>query len=217
MTPQDVGPFEGFGVGLADFFDELAEHNERDWFKANKHRYEVEVAAPLRSLCAALEGEFGSMKIFRPYRDVRFSADKRPIQEHASAMATSDEGGISYVQVSGEGLLLAGGFYAPTKSQLASFRHLLDSEASAQMVHHELTALAADGFVLSSEGRLKSAPRGYSRHHAEIELLRQTSLAVARLEPMQAWLSTARCLDEVRAAWRVVGGWNRWLLAKIDG
>lgn len=86
-----TGPFTGFGRDFFEFFEELAANNERPWFEANKDRYrEVVVAACIsfiEEMAPRLAGiskhyvadpkpNGGSM--FRIYRDVRFSRDKRP-------------------------------------------------------------------------------------------------------------------------------------------
>ena len=203
--------FGGFGPDLVDFFDQLADHNDRAWFKLHKQQYETQVAEPLRSLAAALEPEFGAIKVYRPYRDIRFSPDKRPIQEHAALSATDDRGYGYYLQVSAGGLLLAGGLYQPPRERLEQFRTMLDDPASADEVRRRLGAAERSGFELSDDGKLKAAPRGFSRDHPQIGLLRHTQLAlVATYEPA-AWLAEAACYDRVRDGWAHLGAWNDWL------
>ncbi len=88
--------FEGFPKDLFDFFTELNANNKRDWFMANKPRYEQSIAEPCLDFIAAMtdglktvsphflaipKKQGGSM--FRIYRDVRFSKDKRPYKTHA--------------------------------------------------------------------------------------------------------------------------------------
>ena len=70
--------FAGFDRDVLAFYAELRADNAKDWWTANKARYERNVHEPMLRLAADLEDEFGEMKIFRPYRDVRFSADKSP-------------------------------------------------------------------------------------------------------------------------------------------
>lgn len=73
------GRFEGFGPDLIAFYLELAAHNERDWWHPHKDRWAGQVGRPMQALAAELETRYGRVKTFRPYRDVRFSHDKRPI------------------------------------------------------------------------------------------------------------------------------------------
>ena len=70
--------FDGLNPDAPAFFDELAVNNTREWWQSQKSRFTDRVAAPFEALAAELEPEFGPVKIFRPYRDVRFSADKSP-------------------------------------------------------------------------------------------------------------------------------------------
>jgi uncharacterized protein (DUF2461 family) len=74
--------FTGFDHDVLAFYAELRGDNTKEWWTANKSRYEMRIHQPMRDLAADLEDEFGEMKIFRPYRDVRFSADKSPYKLH---------------------------------------------------------------------------------------------------------------------------------------
>jgi uncharacterized protein (DUF2461 family) len=67
--------FEGFPVAALDFYDDLELDNTKSFWAAHKDVYETCVKAPMAALVAALEPEFGTAKVFRPYRDVRFDKD----------------------------------------------------------------------------------------------------------------------------------------------
>ena len=73
------------------FYAELQQNQNREWWLANKRRYDENVKAPIERLVDALAGEFGPLKIFRPYKDVRFSADKRPYKDHLG-LVSADAG-----------------------------------------------------------------------------------------------------------------------------
>ena len=101
--------FQGFGKGACRFYEELAEDNSRDWFAANRARYEAEVRAPLEYLLDDLADEFGEGKVFRPNRDVRFSKDKSPYKTNAAAVIEGGSGHALYMQISADGLMIGGG------------------------------------------------------------------------------------------------------------
>jgi uncharacterized protein (TIGR02453 family) len=207
--------FEGFGERALDFYEGLTADNSRTYWKAHEDVYREHVAEPLKALATELTPEFGEPKVFRPHRDLRFSADKRPYQEHASLSVGREDGGGLYLSLSVDGLLLAGGYWQPARDQLERFRRLQDDPDTVADLDVELGALAERGFPLGDDGMLKSAPRGWSRDHPRIDLLRRTRLAVhGRLEPGD-WLHTAACLDVVRDGWRVVDTWNAWLHANV--
>ena len=74
--------FGGFGKGALAFYDDLEANNSRDWWLANKKRYEDEVRRPMEELLQDVADEFGEAKLFRPNRDTRFSKDKSLRQYH---------------------------------------------------------------------------------------------------------------------------------------
>lgn len=78
--------FDGFPTAALDFYDDLEIANTRAWWDAHKHIYDESVLAPMKALTAALAEEFGSAKIFRPYRDVRFSANTPSVARTSPAV-----------------------------------------------------------------------------------------------------------------------------------
>ena len=138
-TPPAAGRppgFTGFGAGLIPFFAELAENQSRDWFLANRPRYDRDVHVPLESLVTSLSLALaardiplhGSPKasIFRINRDVRFSRDKTPYKTHASAVLTrtgdKHSQGLLYVHAGLGRSFMAAGFHALEPDQLAAMR-----------------------------------------------------------------------------------------------
>uniref|UniRef100_UPI003341DBFC DUF2461 family protein n=1 Tax=Tessaracoccus lapidicaptus TaxID=1427523 RepID=UPI003341DBFC len=65
-----MSAFEGIPFEAMDFYEDLGVNNSRDWWAANRDRYDTAVRAPMEALAAALEAEFGATKVFRPNRDV---------------------------------------------------------------------------------------------------------------------------------------------------
>jgi uncharacterized protein (DUF2461 family) len=96
--------FSGFGEGAVEFYDGLEVDNSKAYWTDQRAVYENDVKAPMLALLSACEAEFGPGKIFRPYRDVRFSADKTPYKSHCGATA-----GPFYVQLGADGLMAAAG------------------------------------------------------------------------------------------------------------
>ena len=101
----------GIPVDAVEFFAELELNNDRAWWTANQDRWKRVVRDPLRRLCDDLADEFGDATIFRPYRDVRFSANKSPYKTHQGAVVLTSDGVGFYVQISALGLLTGGGWY----------------------------------------------------------------------------------------------------------
>ncbi|NED55294.1 DUF2461 domain-containing protein, partial [Micromonospora aurantiaca] len=106
-------------------YEGLLGDNSKSYWTSHKETYERHVRDPMTELCAELEDEFGAVKLFRPYRDVRFSKDKSPYKNHQGGH--TGEG--FYLQVDADGLMVAGGMYAPTPDQLRRYREAAGSDA----------------------------------------------------------------------------------------
>src|SRR2546423_1141462 len=92
--------FRGWPAEAIEFYEGLLADNTRTYWQAHRTTYDEKVRAPMVELLAELEPKWGAGKIFRPYRDVRFSADKMPYKTAIGAML--EKGG--YVQISADGL-----------------------------------------------------------------------------------------------------------------
>ena len=207
--------FDGFSEDTIEYFKKLKKHNVREWFQANKEFYETHVSEPMTKLALELQPTFGAIKVYRPYRDVRFSADKSPLKEHC-AMSSPGAGksgcGGYYFHVKETEYMMATGMYVPDAKQLNKFRQLVATPAEALKIHALLDELAQHGFVLVEEGKLTSAPKGYSKDHAEINLLRYKSLAISYKRPIDDNLfDGAACLKLVKDGWTLAGKWSKWL------
>lgn len=160
------------------FFDEITENNNKEWFHANKDRYEQFVKDPLITLTQELTFEFGQAHIFRINRDVRFSKDKNPYKNNASFFITVGVGGL-YFQIDHDGVYVGGGLYEPQSDQLLRWRQIFDTKEKS-VIKKMIRELQKDGYSLMNENVLKSAPRGWKPDHAEIEYLRLRNLVIGK-------------------------------------
>ncbi len=191
--------FAGFHPDALPFFRELRENNERSFWLANKTRYDEHVKAPMVALGAALEGVFGEPHLFRPYRDVRFSKDKRPYKLQVS-MVFGGNGpmtvGSRYVQLDGEGLYAGGGAYMLAPESLARFRTAVGEERSGAELVEILSELEHGGYAVEGE-TLQRPPRGFEADHPRIRLLKHKGIYVGRSFGPAAWLYRPEALDRV--------------------
>jgi uncharacterized protein (TIGR02453 family) len=195
--------FTGFGEGAVEFYDGLIADNSKAYWTDQRAVYEADVRAPMLALLADLEPEFGPGKIFRPYRDVRFSRDKTPYKTHCGATA-----GPFYVQVGADGLLVAGGYYQMASDQVARFRTAVDDERRGSDLEKRLAAL--EGLTVAGE-TLKTRPRGYDPDHPRIDLLRHKGLYAWRAWEPDDVLHEPGTLDRVAATWRMLRPLTEWL------
>jgi uncharacterized protein (TIGR02453 family) len=189
-----MSSFTGFGDGAVEFFDGLLVDNSKAYWTDQRDVYEAHVRAPMLALLADLEAEFGPSKLFRPYRDLRFSNDKTPYKTHCGATA-----GPYYVQVGADGLMAAAGHYQMAADQVGRFRTAVDDERRGTDLAKRLAAIEADGITIAGE-TLKTRPRGIDADHPRLELMRHKSLYGWRRWPP----------DDV-AAWRSLRPLTEWL------
>jgi len=172
MTVVGEG-FAGFRPAAFAFFSELQDNNDPAWFKPRKALYEAELLAPFRELIAAVGEKLAQAGlplvgdprrgIFRIYRDVRFSPDKRLYKTHAGAVLTRSGGrrdpGVLYIHVAPGESMAAAGFWHPEPALLARLRRaiLVDPEGFLAITG----GLAAAGCPLSSDDKLSRPPRGF--------------------------------------------------------
>ena len=162
-----------------DLLSDIRHNNNRTWFNDQKDRYQLahqNVKNFLVELTARM-GKYDSIeksKLFRIYRDVRFSKDKSPYNSHWSmslGRAKPHLRGGYYLRLNPEGALLACGFWNPNAGDLAIIRGNIDQDAKRfrkAITHKKLV----ESFGLMHGETVKTAPKGYSKDHPDIDLLR---------------------------------------------
>jgi uncharacterized protein (TIGR02453 family) len=206
--------FTGFADEAFEFYEGLERDNSKAYWTAHKKAYDEHVRDPMRALLAELEPEFGDGKVFRPNRDIRFSADKSPYKTYQGAIAGPAPGIGYYVQVDARGLMVGGGFHAHSGAQVDRYRAAVDADSSGAELAAIVASLGADGFAVVGE-RLKTQPRGISPDHPRVDLLRHKSLMELRRYGAPDWLATAAALDEVHASWGALVPLNDWIVAHV--
>lgn len=208
--------FTGFPLAGLDFYEDLEADNSKTFWAARKRTYDEAVRAPMAALTAELAEEFGQAKIFRPYRDVRFSTDKTPYKTHQGAVAGTAPGVGWYVQIGAGGLFVAGGCYMMSPTALATLRATIDDEVRGAELEQILASTTAAGFTLGGD-KLKTKPKGYPLDHPRIELLRHKTLTAHRDFGAPDWLDTPATVDEVRRAWTDLRPLVEWFTAVFEG
>src|SRR5579884_3263943 len=124
--------FTGIPTAALDFYEDLENDNSKSFWTAHKHVYDEVVRAPLEALATELEPKYGPAKLFRPYRDVRFSKDKTPYKTHQGVWFGET---ARYLHVAASGLRLAGGYWQTSSAQVARLRRAVaDDVAGPQLV-----------------------------------------------------------------------------------
>jgi uncharacterized protein (TIGR02453 family) len=208
--------FEGFPDEGLIFYEGLEADNSKTYWTQHKADYDTHVRAPLQALLDELAPEFGTAKVFRPYRDVRFSHDKTPYKTHQGAVVHPDGAGAGswYLQISAEGLMVSGGCWRLESDQVSRYRRAVTDGVQGPILQAEVDRLTAGGWVIEGE-RLSRVPAGFAPDAERMNLLKHKSLhGTRRWEPTD-WVHERRALEEIRAAWRELRTLNAWLADNV--
>jgi uncharacterized protein (TIGR02453 family) len=213
MTESTLA-FTGFTEAALDFYDDLELDNTKSFWEAHKDVYLAAVKAPMTALVTALEPEFGTAKVFRPYRDVRFAKDKTPYKTNQGAFVGAGPACGWYVEIAARGVRTGAGFYDASTSDLSRIRTSIANELTGTRLQRILTKLEKSGFTIGGD-RLKTAPRGYDADHPRIELLRHRSLTVGKDYGFEPIIHTHELVEAVRADWKAARPLVDWVTDRL--
>jgi uncharacterized protein (TIGR02453 family) len=200
--------FKGWPPEALTFWEGLEHNNSKAYWTANKATYETAVKGPMEALAAEV-ADVGPLKIFRPYRDVRFSKDKTPYKTHIGAVTEGAGGTGFYVALSATGLGVAAGYYELQADQLQRYRGAVAGKPGEKLVPI-VAALRTSGYVIHGES-LKRVPRGFAPDHPRADLLRHKQLYAWREYGRPRWLHSRAALAKVRTVWDDAAPLSRWL------
>lgn len=207
--------FDGFPKDFFVFFRELKANNERPWFEANKQRFKDSVQAPMSAFIGAMAPRLAKItknfvadprpnggSMFRIYRDVRFSKDKRPYKEHA-ACHFRHAGGKDvhapgyYMHFADDEVFFGGGMWMPEPDALGKIRDAIVKKPAAwKAVKADKTFRKV--FDAVEGDALTRPPRGYNPDHPLIEDIKKKSF-FAMHEASVKVATSPRLVDEVAA------------------
>jgi uncharacterized protein (TIGR02453 family) len=209
-----VTEFAGFPVAALDFYDDLEVDNTKSYWEKHKATYDNDVKGPITALVSTLAAEFApdgqSYKVFRPYRDVRFSKDKTPYKTNQGAYVSVGPATGFYVEISARGVRTGGGCWEMSGERLSDFREAVADDRTGAQLTRITNKLTKAGWDLGGE-QLKTAPRGYDAEHRRIDLLRHKSLYSGRSYGFEHVIHTPKLLDEVRNDWQALRPLVEWL------
>ena len=163
------------------FFEKLAKNNDRDWFNEHKPEFkaiETKVKAAYNHLGELMNAhdQIEKIKIFRIYRDVRFSKNKLPYKTHFGGSFARKKpelrgGYYLHIQPNNESFI-ATGFWDPNKEDLLRIRKEFEMDDSEMRdILNNKNFKATWGNFKGDE--LKTAPKGFDKEHPAIDLIRR--------------------------------------------
>lgn len=179
------------------FLSDIKKNNNREWFQANKDRYESDVREPAFAYIESMAPRLAKISdqfvaspkkvggsLMRIHRDVRFGKDKTPYKvnvgiqfRHVSGKDVHAPG--YYLHIESAEVFLAAGIWKPDSETLNNMRmHMHENPARWKKIK---TSLLKKGFELHGDS-LKRPPRGYDADHPLLEdLKRKDFIAVQSL------------------------------------
>jgi uncharacterized protein (TIGR02453 family) len=159
----------------------------------------------MAALVEELAPEFGEPRIFRPYRDVRFSKDKSPYKTNIAAVI-----GDGYITLSAEGLGAGSGMWRMARDQLEAYRRAVADDKTGEELERVISAMERQGVAVHGHEVLKTTPRGHPADHPRVGLLRYKGVTAWQQWPVEPWLGTPAARDRVAgflSASRPLGQW----------
>ncbi|MCO5259389.1 MAG: DUF2461 domain-containing protein [Crocinitomicaceae bacterium] len=164
---------------LFNYLNTLKQNNNREWFDANKRDYEKaknEATSIFDAINLELSkiDDFGKYRIYRIYRDVRFSLDKTPYKNHFGAIymrKQPNNRGSFYVHLEPDNSFVGGGFWSPEKDDLLKIRQAIAIEDDLEIILNDKILKKELGGLLGEA--VKTAPKGFDKNHSRIALIRQ--------------------------------------------
>lgn len=211
-----MNAFAGFGPAVTDWFVALESDNSRAYWAATRDIWQGDVRAPLEALLAEAAAEVGAgVKLFRPYRDLRFGGADAPLKTAAGGLVLPPTGSAAarYAEVSAEGFYAGTGYHRLERDQLMAYRRAVAGEAGTTL-EAALAAARAAGLEVGGEV-LTGTPQGVPRDHPRIELLRRKGVFVGASLPPGDALETRAPLDHARRVWAAAAPVVAWLDAHV--
>lgn len=222
-----------FDEDFFSFFRELKANNNRDWFNANKTRYEQSIAEPCLDFIAAMAEPLQTISphfdaipkkvggsMFRIYRDTRFSKDKTPYKTNAGLhfrhnLAKSNYAPGFYLHLAPNEVFMGAGIWGPDGATLAKIRAHIDA--------HQKDWLAITGSAevkkrfdgLRDGNPLKRPPKGYAAEHPLIDDLKKRSFFMMQNSNEKA-ANQAGFSDEVSDAYKAAAPLVNFICDAVD-
>lgn len=161
------------------FLNKLKKNNNREWFHTHKDEFE-KAKSIVRLIFDEVYNELSDieklepLKVYRINRDIRFSLDKTPYKTHFSAFVGRHKpyarGGF-YIHIEPNNCFIGGGFWGPESKDLLRIRKAIDYSDELEKILNNKELKSTFNELYGSE--LKTAPKGFSKEHERIHLLRK--------------------------------------------
>ena len=199
--------FTGFDRTAPQFFHELAAEQNKAWFEANKQRYVDLWVTPMTDLLTEVAAKLGKTyaplklappKLFRIYRDTRFSKDKTPYKTNIAGMLQfkgTQSSMPMYLHIGMEEELIGVGSYFFEDKQLAKWRKLVAADKTGKAIAAIVAKLRKAGYEVDGHDNYKKVPKPFAPDHPRAELLKLRGLTGGFPDIPKGMLHQAKLVD----------------------
>lgn len=222
--------FTGFPKGGVEFFQTLSVRQDRAWFHAHKADYQELWEAPMQAFLTAVQAKVAPMfaeakktkpKVFRIYRDVRFSKDKSPFKTSISGVIPLYQGGmmerVGYYFEFGPTPFVAAGRWMMDPPTLKRFRKAVADERTGPPFATAVEKSVGKGFVVSSQQQLARVPKPWTKEHPRAELLRHKGFTFTLPNPSFAVLQSPKLVDWAVTQLKTIAPVMKWVELAAKG
>jgi uncharacterized protein (TIGR02453 family) len=187
----DSDAFSGFDRSAMQFWYELAAEMNKEWFTANKERYETVWVKPMSALMGEVAAKLArpyaplalaAPKVMRIHRDVRFSKDPSPYKTHIGAVITVAGKGLAqggnaamYLHLGIDEEFAGVGCYMFDPKKLAKWRKQVAGKPGEELAKI-VASLRKKNYVVGGHDDLKKVPKPYDAEHPRAELLKMKGI-----------------------------------------
>lgn len=215
--------FSSFSAEAIGFLKELKANNNREWFSQHKETYERSIKIPSVEFCTtmvlALEEMTGwqhNYKIYRIYRDVRFSKDKTPYKPHLHISFTVQADMVSppcwFFGLEPERLIFGAGIFSFEKPALETYRNRIVGGEGNELA--KILGRFETRDIRISEPALKRVPSGFDKQHQYGDLLKRKGISawIDIDDPLAA--TGMNFIDDSVKSFKKLKPLNDWLLSE---
>lgn len=229
-----MSEFAGFPAETRQFLSDLRANNDRDWFNANKKRYEKFVKTPSVAFVQAMGTRLqdideklvvdartnGSGNLMRMARDTRFSADKSPYKSNIAMMWWHGSGKKTAhpafgMQVTPDDAGLMAGMFGFDKGMLDAYRQAVDDVELGEQLVDAVKQVESAGYEIPG-AHYKTTPRGYASDHPRADLLKYNALYAHALSIHWDIVMSPELIDVVYDHCRKLAPIQSWLVKVQD-
>lgn len=226
-----MSDFTGFPLETQQFLRELRENNDREWFAANKARFDEFVRAPALQWVSAMGERLrrldpdivvdlrvnGSGALMRAARDTRFSKDKSPYKVNVAMMWWHGAGkkmrhpGFG-MQITPDKAGLMAGMFHFRKPMLEAYRQAVVDDDLGEALLETVKAVEDAGYAISGR-HYKSAPRGYDKDHQRVDWLKYNSFHAGTHDIPPRVIASPQLLEACFEHFAKLAPIHHWLVA----